>query len=59
MVTDVNESQIKQLADYQLDTEDIQVIPGEAKKGEIYEEFYVDEENLIKMLIETFYILEE
>lgn len=59
MVTNLNESQIEKLLEYQLDTENIEILPGEAKKGEIYEEFYVNEEKLQKMLIEMFYILEE
>ena len=59
MVTNLNESQIEKLLEYHLDTENIEFLPGEAKKGEIYEEFYVNEEKLQKMLIETFYILEE
>ena len=59
MVTNLNESQVEKLLEYQLDAENIEILPGEAKSGEIYEEFYVNEENLQKMLIETFYILEE
>lgn len=59
MVTDMNETQINALAEYELVTSDIQFLPGEGKKGEKYEEFYVNEEKLQKMLIETFYILEE
>lgn len=59
MVTNLNEDQIEKLLEYHLDAENIEFLPGEAKKGEIYEEFYVNEENLQKMLIETFYILEE
>ena len=59
MVTNLNESQIEKLLEYDLDTESIEFLPGEAQKGEIYEEFYVNEEKLQKMLIETFYILEE
>ena len=59
MVTNLDESQIEKLLDYQLDTENIEILPGEAKSGEIYEEFYVNEEKLQKMLIETFYILEK
>ena len=38
---------------------DIQRLPGEIKKGEVYEEFYLDDEALQKMLIETFYILKK
>lgn len=59
MVTNLSEDQIEKLIGYQLDAENIEILPGEAKKGEIYEEFYVNEEKLQKMLIEMFYILEE
>lgn len=57
MLTDLNEDEINALAEYELVTSDIQYLPGEGKKGEKYEEFYVDEKKLQKMLIETFYIL--
>ena len=59
MLTDLNEEGINALAEYELITSDIQYLPGEGKKGEKYEEFYVDEKKLQKMLIETFYILEK
>lgn len=59
MVTDLEEDEMNQLMEYELDTDNIRKLPGEGKKGEIYEEFYVDEENLKKILIETFYILEK
>lgn len=59
MVTNLNESQIEKLIKYDLVTDSIEFLPGEAKQGEIYEEFYVNEEKLKKMLIETFYILHE
>ena len=59
MLTDLNEEEINALAEYELITSDIQYLPGEGKKGEKYEEFYVDEKKLQKMLIETFYILEK
>lgn len=59
MITDLQEDEINELAKYNLAVSDIQRLPGEGKKGEIYEEFYLDEENLQKMLIETFYILKK
>ncbi len=59
MLTDLSEEEINALAEYELVTSDIQYLPGEGKKGEKYEEFYVDEKKLQKMLIETFYILEK
>ena len=59
MVTDLTEDQVNELVDYNLVTSDIRFLPGEGKKGEKYEEFYVNDEKLKKMLIETFYILEK
>ena len=59
MVTDLTEDQVNELLDYELVTSDIQFLPGEGKKGEKYEEFYVNDEKLKKILIETFYILEK
>ena len=59
MVTDLQEDEMNKLMEYQLDMEKTQILPGEGKKGEKYEEFYVDEEKLKKILIETFYILEK
>ena len=59
MVTNLSEDQIEKLIGYQLDAENIEILPGEAQKGEIYEEFYVNEEKLQKMLIEMFYILQK
>lgn len=59
MITDLGEDEINALAEYELITSDVQYLPGEGKKGEKYEEFYVDEKKLQKMLIETFYILEK
>ena len=59
MITDLSEDEINALAEYELITSDVQYLPGEGKKGKEYEEFYVDEKKLQKMLIETFYILEE
>lgn len=59
MLTDLGEEEINGLAEYELITSDVKYLPGEGKKGEKYEEFYVNEKKLQKMLIETFYILEE
>ena len=59
ITTDLQENEINELAQYELAVSDIQRLPGEGKKGEIYEEFYLDDEELQKMLIETFYILKE
>ena len=59
MITDLQENEINELAKYELSVSDIQRLPGEGKKGEVYEEFYLDDEKLQEILIETFYILKK
>ena len=59
MITDLQEEEIKKLAEYTLSTSDIIRLPGEGKKGEVFEEFYLNEKELEKMLIEMFYILQK
>ncbi len=57
--TDMEAAEIDALAEYDLKTSDMTVLPGEGKKGEKYEEFHIDAEKNQKFLIETFYILEK
>ena len=57
LVTDLNADQINDLARYQLGDSETQYVPGEAVAGAEHEEFYVNDEELQKMLIETFYTL--
>ncbi len=45
---------VPELLDMSIDTDDIQMVPGEQIKGE-YVEYYVDTEALKKMVIENFY----
>lgn len=56
MVTDLTADQMNELGDYELATSEVEMVPGEGRKGEVYEEFHVDEENLQKILIKMFYI---
>ena len=55
MVTDLSADDLKVMLKSEINMENIETVPGESKKGEIYEEFYVDEENLQKILIKMFY----
>ena len=55
MVTDLSAEELKVMLKMDWEMESIETVPGESKKGEKYEEFYVDEENLQKILIKTFY----
>lgn len=59
MITDLQEDEINRMGEFELSISDIQRLPGEGKKGERFEEFYLDDEKLQKMLIETFYILKK
>lgn len=59
MVTDLREDQINELANYDLKESAIVSLPGEGAKGEVYEEFYVDEEKLQELIIRTFYNLKK
>lgn len=59
MITDLREDQLNDMADYDLDMAEIQILPGEGKMGDVHEEFHVDQEKLLKNLAEMFYILKE
>lgn len=54
-VTDLSADDLMVMLKMDWNMENIETVPGESKKGEKYEEFYVDEENLQKILIKTFY----
>ena len=59
MVTDIDLNDAVYLATKGLsvgfDDEDILVVPGEAKKGTVYDEMYVDEQALYELILDTFY----
>lgn len=55
--TDMQAAEFDALAEYDLETSNMSVLPGEGKKGEKYEEFHPNLEKIQKFLIETFYIL--
>lgn len=55
IVTDMDADQLNAFASYQYLTDDVNYLPGETVQGEIYEEFYVDEEALQDQIIHTFY----
>ncbi len=55
IITDLNADQMNDLCGYEYLTDEIQYLPGEMVQGEVYEEYYVDEEQLQDMLIRTFY----
>ena len=59
MVTDISADEISYLAPYMtkysFDSTDFMMIDGETRKGEEFEEFYIDEDDLYKTIIEVFY----
>ncbi|MDY2628725.1 MAG: LCP family protein [Lachnospiraceae bacterium] len=59
LVTDLSGDQINELAEYDLNEEEILYVPGEIQDGEKYEEYHVDEQALEELLISTFYQVSE
>ena len=59
MVTNITADEVSYLApdmiNYSFDPTDFKMINGETTRGEFFEEFYVDEEDLFKTIIEVFY----
>lgn len=48
-------SLISEVKEYQYSPEQLYTIPGETVMGEVYEEFYVDEEAFYEMILDIFY----
>lgn len=59
MLTDMREDQIETFAEFDLVEANVQFLPGEWVSGEEHDEYHVNDEELQKNLIETFYILAE
>lgn len=57
LVTDLTSEEIAELAEYEWDVETVSYVPGEVMAGEKYEEFHINEEELQKLIINTFYQL--
>ena len=59
MVTDITVDEMSYLAacitDYNIDSQTLYTLQGETVMGEGFEEFYVDEEALYKLILEIFY----
>lgn len=59
MVTDITIDEVAYLApilaDYRFDNDSFYLLKGETVMGEQFEEFYVDEDALYEMILETFY----
>lgn len=48
-------SLVSEVKDYEYSPERLYTVPGETVMGEVYEEFYVDEEAFYEMILEIFY----
>ncbi len=55
IVTDMQAEDVYNFSKFDLDDNDLKV-PGETKKGEFNDEYYVDEDALQKLIIELFYV---
>ncbi|WP_242838179.1 LCP family protein [Butyrivibrio proteoclasticus] len=59
MVTNISADEVSYLAPdmigYSFDSTDLMMIEGQTTRGEDFEEFYVDEDDLYKKIIEVFY----
>lgn len=58
MSTDIDAETLKSLSDYEMNDE-IQKVAGEDKEGEEHDEYYVDEEALYELVLNTFYVKKE
>lgn len=55
VVTDLSGDQMNELAQYQVLMDQIEFVPGESVAGEEHDEFYVNEEELQKLILKLFY----
>jgi LCP family protein required for cell wall assembly len=55
IITDLDAEHLNALTSYDYLTEEVQYLPGEMVQGDIYEEYYVDDEALQDLLIQSFY----
>lgn len=59
MVTDISVDEVSYLATqalgYSFDSDNMHVLQGEIVQGKVYEEFYVDEDALYRLILDVFY----
>ncbi|MCD8145603.1 MAG: LCP family protein [Oscillospiraceae bacterium] len=55
VVTDMSAAELNAMSSYEYLTDDVLYLPGETVQGEVYEEYYLDEEALQDFLISVFY----
>ena len=55
-MTDVDFANLlSELVTYEFDESRMYTVPGETRMGEVYEEFYVDDDALYDLIIQVFY----
>lgn len=57
LVTDLSTEDVAELAEYEWTVENVLYVPGKIMAGEEFEEFHINEAELQKMIINTFYQL--
>ena len=55
IITDMQAEEMNALKNYEYLTDDVLYLPGETEMGRKYEEFYIDEEELQDLIIQTYY----
>lgn len=55
ILTDMKTTELNSLIDYDYELDNVLYLPGEMTKGEVYEEYNVNNEELQEMIIELFY----
>lgn len=55
IMTNMDAEQLNALTGFTYLTEEVEYLPGEMKQGEVYEEYYVDDELLQDLLFQMFY----
>ena len=56
VITDLTAEEMNALRRYTYLTDDVLYLPGETVMGEVYEEYYIDEEALEELIMTTFYV---
>lgn len=59
LLSDMDLTAWEQFLTYEFTSKNFITLPGTLKQGNVYEEYYVDEEAMNKLLIDTFYVVEE
>lgn len=55
IITNLDAEHLNALTGYEYLTDDVEYLPGEMVMGDVYEEYYIDEDQLQDMLIRMFY----